>query len=104
MVSTMLVGWIITLLVGTILIHLSVAFAGVENASLKKAFVVALIGSFVTLLLGWVPLAGLVVVFIVVMVLVRLVYLTTWSKAFVASVVFLIASWIVNYFADNLLT
>lgn len=58
-------------------------FAGIKDATLKKAFIVALIGSFVALLLDWIPLAGLLIVFVAVMVLVRLVYFTTWPKAFV---------------------
>jgi hypothetical protein len=52
-----LAGLILTVLIGTVLVHLSVSFAGIKDATLKKAFIVALIGSFVALLLGWVPLA-----------------------------------------------
>ncbi|MBU7024303.1 MAG: hypothetical protein HXS40_09070 [Theionarchaea archaeon] len=96
MVFAELAGLIITVFIGTVLVHLSVSFVGIEKATLKKAFIVAL-------LLGWIPLAGLVIVFVAVMVLVRLTYFTTWSKAFIASVIFVIASWIVNYFVNNLL-
>jgi hypothetical protein len=66
MVFAQLAGLIITVLIGTVLVHLSVSFAGIEKATLKKAFIVALIGSFVALLLGWIPLAGLAIVFVAV--------------------------------------
>ncbi|MBU7037637.1 MAG: hypothetical protein HXS52_06870 [Theionarchaea archaeon] len=104
MVFAELASLITMVVIGTIIVHLSVSFAGIKNASLKKAFFVALVGSFVGILLGWIPLAGLVIVFVVVMVLVRLAYFTTWPKAFVASVVFLIAIWIVTYLINHLLS
>lgn len=98
-----LLGIIIAWLVGTVVIHISVSFAGVEDATLKKAFVVALIGALLSLVFGYTPLFGIVIMAIAVMVLIRVFYLTTWVKAFVAAIVYIVVNWIVNLLVTALL-
>ena len=98
-----LLSILISLLVGTLVIHISVSFADVEDATLKKAFVVALIGAVLGLIFGWIPLFGIVLMAVAVMVLIRIIYMTTWPKALVATIVYIVVNWIANLIVRALL-
>ena len=91
-----LLSILIALVVGALIVHISAKFAGIENATLMKAFVTALIGAISNVIFGWVPIFGIVATVIVVMVLIRLVYMTTWAKAFVAAIVYIVVIVLTN--------
>ena len=91
-----LLSLLIVLAVGALIIHISTKFAGIENATFMKAFVTALVGAISNVIFGWVPIFGIVATAIVIMVLIRLVYMTTWAKAFVAAIVYIIVIWIMG--------
>jgi hypothetical protein len=97
MIGELLISILIYLLIGMLVIHISVSFADVKNATLVKAFAAALIGLIASLLLGWIPFFGIVLVGIAIMVAVRIVYMTTWPKALVAAIVYIVVSWIINF-------
>jgi hypothetical protein len=45
----------------------------------------------------------MIIIFLSVMILIRLVFLTTWSKAFVIAIIYVVVNWIVNQFLVVLL-
>jgi hypothetical protein len=87
--SDILISFIILVVIGTIIVHISASFAGVKRATLKKAFFVALIGSLIFSVIPGLFVFNMVLVLIVTMVLIRLIYATTWPKAFVATIVYI---------------
>lgn len=91
-----LLSILISLAVGALIIHISAKFAGIENTTFTKAFVTAVVGAISNTIFGWVPIFGIVATVIVVMVLIRLVYLTTWAKAFIAAIVYIVVIWIMG--------
>ena len=95
-------SFVVVLVIGTIVVHVSARFADIENATLMKAFVVALLGAFLSLIFGSIPIFSILIIGIAIMVLFRLVYLTTWPKAFVAAIVYVIVSWVVRFFFNAL--
>jgi len=97
MVWMILLSFVIVLVIGTIVVHISARFADIKNATLMKAFVVSLLGAFLGLIFGSIPIFSILLIGIAVMVLFRLVYLTTWPKAFVAAIVYVIVNWAVHF-------
>ena len=95
--TALLFGFVINMIIGAAVIHISARFAGIENAALKKALVVALIGVIVLLIFGSIPIFSIVILFIAIMVLIRVIYLTTWPKAFVAAFVYVIVMWVISF-------
>lgn len=90
MIIWILLDIMVSLLVRIAIIHASVASVNIENATLKKASVIALISQAVSLIFGEHLLLGAVVVTAIIMVLIRFVYLTTPVKALVASIFYFV--------------
>lgn len=102
-IMDILISLIIFVIIGTIIVYISASFAGIKRSNLKKAFIVALIGSIILSVMPNLFVFNGIVVLIVIMVLVRFIYLTTWVKAFVAAIVYIVVSWVVNFFIMNIL-
>ena len=96
--AALLLGFIIYLLIGTMILYAGASFSGVEDASLKKAFIVGILATIVLIAFSWLPLGGMIIVFLAVMVLVRLVFLTTWAKGFVIAIIYVVINWIIGQF------
>jgi hypothetical protein len=81
---------IVTVIVGTIFIHIGAKLAKISNATIMKAFEVALIGAILSMILGFIiPLGGLIG-FILVIAVIKYIYDTSWGKAIVAWILFII--------------
>jgi hypothetical protein len=93
-----ILSFIIYVGIGTILIHIGVSFAGAKDTSLKKAFIVALVGAIISTLFGWLPLIGIGVLFVALVVVIRIAYMTEWPKAFLACVTYIVGIWIIGFF------
>jgi hypothetical protein len=94
---------VISLIIGTVLIHLGAKVASIKNATLLKAFEVAIVGAVVglilTILFGLVSstlsisigaFVFLVVAFIVLVAVIKAIYNTTWLKALVTWIVYIV--------------
>jgi hypothetical protein len=98
-----LLGFIIYVFIGMVIFYAGAAFSGVEDVSIKKTGIVSVLATIVLLALSWFPIVGMIIIFLSVMILIRLVFLTTWSKAFVIAIIYVVVNWIVNQFLVVLL-
>ena len=87
-------GQILTLLIsaiiGTIFVHIGAKLAKISDATIMKAFEVALIGAILSMILGLIiPLGGLIG-FILVIAVIKYIYDTSWGKAIVAWIIYIV--------------
>ena len=100
MIGELLLRFIIYLPVGMLVIHISVSFAEVKNATLMKAFFAALIGAGLNLVFGEIPALGMLPAFVLLITLMgyfRFIYKTTWTKASAVAIVYIVVSWVVGF-------
>lgn len=81
---------IISVIIGTIFIHIGAKLAKISDATILKAFEVALIGAILALILGLVSFWGSLLALILVIAIIKYVYSTTWGKAFIAWILYII--------------
>ena len=94
---------VVLLLIGPIVLWLGTKFAGIENASFKKAIISVVVLIVLSAVLGVIlgPLAflDLIISFVVTLWVVKALYKTSWTKAFLAliltAIVFLTVSVII---------
>ncbi len=74
--------FVIGIVVGTILVHISARIAGVESAALLKAFEAALVGTILGLAFDMIyPVWGIAIALMLEIVVIKFVYDTMLSKA-----------------------
>lgn len=98
-----ILGFIIYVIIGTIILYAGATFTGVDEVSVKKAAIVSVLTTIVFLAFSWLPLFGLIIIFLAVMILVRLVFLTTWTKGFIIAIIYVIINVLINQFLVLLL-
>jgi hypothetical protein len=96
--AAILLGFSIYLITGTIILYAGASFTGVEDVSLKKAFIVGILATIVLVAFSWMPIGGMIIIFLAVMILVRFVFFTTWAKGFVIAIIYVVIHWIINQF------
>ncbi len=85
-----IVGLIVIAIIGTIFIHIGAKLARISNATIMKAFEVALIGAILYVILSNIISLGGLIGFILVIAVIKYIYNTSWGKAFVAWILFII--------------
>jgi hypothetical protein len=84
------VGFIINLILGTIVLHIAARLAKVDGATIMKAFTAALIAAILVLILGFVHSLGGLIGFILAIVIIKYVYATSWGKAIFTWILYII--------------
>lgn len=83
-------GVIIRLIVGAIILHIAAGLTGISNATLGKAFTIALVGALLAAVFG---LGGPIAAFIgliLVVAVTKFVYDTSWFKAVVVWIMYIV--------------
>lgn len=88
------IGQIIELIIyvifGTIIIHLAAKLAGVDDATLSKAFIVALAGGILGTVFGYAGLWGQIIGWVLTIVVIKLVYGISWIRALIVWIAYVI--------------
>ncbi|MGD2247199.1 MAG: hypothetical protein PVF58_02250 [Candidatus Methanofastidiosia archaeon] len=81
--------FIVSLIIGTIVLHFAAGTAKIDNPTIGKAFMVMLIS---VILVEVVQYAGLwyIIGLCVAIVLIKYIYVTTWGKTVIAWIIFFI--------------
>ncbi|MBU7047039.1 MAG: hypothetical protein HXS54_11455 [Theionarchaea archaeon] len=85
-----ILGLIIIAIIGTIFIHIGAKLAGISNATITKAFEVALIGAVLFVILNNIISIGGLIGLILLIAVIKYIYDTSWGKAIVAWILFII--------------
>ena len=83
-------GLVLYTIVGTIFIHIGAKIAKIDGATIMKAFEVALIGAILALILGLITAWGGLIAFILVIVIIKYIYNTTWGKSVLAWIIYIV--------------
>ena len=91
--ATLGLNFVISLILGAIVLHIAAILAKVDDATIMKALTVAVIAAIIGLILGviapgalWAGLLGL----IITIVLIKYFYATTWTKAVIVWVIYFV--------------
>ncbi len=85
-----IVELIIYVIVGTVIIHLAAKLAGVDGATLSKAFIIALAGGILGTVVGNFGLWGQIIGWVLTIVVIKLVYGVSWLKALIVWIAYVI--------------
>ncbi|MBU7012560.1 MAG: hypothetical protein HXS46_17905 [Theionarchaea archaeon] len=88
--TTLGIGFIVNLIVGTIILHIAASLVKIDDATIVKAFMVALIAAILSAILGLAGVWGGLVAFILVIAIIKFIYDTSWLKAFITWIVYII--------------
>ncbi len=90
-------GFLVRLIVGAIILHIAAGLTGISDASLGKAFVIALVGALLAAVLGLGGAAGALIGLILVVVVTKFVYDTSWFKAVVVWIMYIVVLIVIGF-------
>ncbi|KYK34743.1 MAG: hypothetical protein AYK19_02400 [Theionarchaea archaeon DG-70-1] len=96
------IGIVFELVIGMIVLYIAAKIVKIEDATIVKAFITALIvailGAAVGLISPWTAgLLGTIIVWILVLPVIKVVYATTWLKAFITWIIYIIGAFIIGF-------
>ncbi|MGD2247198.1 MAG: hypothetical protein PVF58_02245 [Candidatus Methanofastidiosia archaeon] len=90
-------GFIVNLIVYTIVLHIAATLAKIEDTTIMKAFIAALIAAIIGLILGLVSIWGGLIALVIAIVIIKYVYDTSWGKAVLTWIIFIVVSIIIGF-------
>jgi hypothetical protein len=84
------VGFVINLILGTIVLHVAAKLVKIDDATLMKAFLVALIAAVLGLVLGYAGVIGALLALVIAIALIKFIYDVSWGKAIFAWIIYFI--------------
>ncbi|KYK34744.1 MAG: hypothetical protein AYK19_02405 [Theionarchaea archaeon DG-70-1] len=103
---------IIAAIIGTIILYIAAKIAKIEDATIMKTFIAALIAVILNIVLGLAVLGiagsavtgfviasslGRFIAWILVIPVIKIVYATTWIKAFIAWIIYIVGSFVISF-------
>ncbi len=91
------VGFIVNLILGTIILHIVASMlTKIEGATIMKALMAAVIVAILGLIFGLVSVYGSLIALIIAIVVIWWVYKTTWSKAIITWILYIVIVFIIG--------
>jgi len=84
------ISFVVTLVLGTIVLHVAARLVKIDDATIMKAFLVALISAILGLILGYAGTLGGLLGLIIAIVLIKFIYDTSWGKAVFAWIIYFV--------------
>lgn len=96
------IGFIVVLIITAIVLHIAASLTSISGATLGKAFMIALIGAILISIFGLAGSLGSLIGVILVVAVTKYIYDTSWLKAVVVWIVYLIVSLIILFVLASL--
>jgi len=90
-----IIQFIITLVIGSILLHLATGFLGFKNRSITKAIGTVLTGDIIAFFLGFIPILGQFLGLISFWFIIKKIYDVGWIKAILAWIMSILITFII---------